>query len=347
MLQHKSCTEWARGLGSTATTHRGAVRYLRAVLCPPKEYGELQRARQDRTSEEDEEARNRITETVRIARQWRMPGSQPISFRSGWREYRHDIRMARRADRIAAELGITWTQADAIAEAERLTRLDVERCYREAFREEARRRKRAIGPRKRAMGRRSVLVINRTTDYHGHPLILWWRKGDRHRRLTGWDDGHVWTVQVPLRLGTAKEALYWLLPDNLTGYWERQGEWFFVPVDSHTGGCCFKALYDGSAIDSEGGSEYGTWHETVYQPAEWTNTRHRAQCAVVAQKSGEVAFVGRKGGIRTHRYTAKPRLFVQGSVTAPDHEKLFLERWYEVIGNRAVGAPAAVAAGLD
>jgi hypothetical protein len=197
--------------------------------------------------------------------------------------------------------------------------------------------------------RRTTYMIDRSTDDNDRPLVLWRRKGEHCRRLTGWDDGHVWTVQVPSRLSTAKEALDWLLPDNLIGNWRRQGEWFFLPVtvDSYTAMFCDLASQYGESVHKEKKTPFGSWHRTFYRRAEWTRTRHRAQEAVVAQKHGEVAFLGDKGRMRTHEYTAKPRLFVRGKITAPDHADLVLDGWHEVVGNRAVGAPAAVATGLD
>jgi hypothetical protein len=54
-------------------------------------------------------------------------------------------------------------------------------------------------------------IIDRSVDNHGRPLVLWRRKGDRHRRLTGsTPDLHVWTVKVPARLQTVEEALDWM-----------------------------------------------------------------------------------------------------------------------------------------
>jgi hypothetical protein len=297
-------------------------------------------------SEEDEAVRTAIWRYLSQGQAWEVPGAEHLSpnatAKQLWRTYCHHMRMARRADRAAAERGITWTQKDALAEAERLTRLDVERCHVAAKRRNA-------AMTRRAMGRRTVRVIDRATTglIDVRPLILWWRRGEPKRSLTGWDDGHVWTVKVPSRLSTAREALDWLRPDGLIGYWQRQGEWFFVRTDPHTAALCYKALEDGEAIDSEGETEAGTWHETTYQIGEWTNTRHRAFYAVVAQKSGEVAFIGRGGRVRTHKYTGKPRLYVLGTISAPDHEELELEHWYEVLGSRAVGAPAATAVGLD
>jgi hypothetical protein len=354
---HASCVEWARSLGSSATTLRGAVRFLRARLKPSAYFdlggydSSFSFFRRIRVSKEDEEFRTNVWRYQCLGKTWMVPGAECLgpaaTAKEIWRAYYHHLRMARRADRAAAERGITWTQEDAIHEAERLTRIDVARCHEAALREEARRRKRALDRRKRAMGRRTVRVIDRSSDASGRPLILWWRRGEAKRSLTGWDDGHIWTVKVPSRLSTAREALHWLIPDGLSGYWDRQGEWYFVPVDSHTAGLCYRAQEDGSVVESEEKTEHGTWHQTTYSVGEWTQTRHRAQCVVVARKSGEVVFIGRKGHFRTHYYTSKPRLYVRGSITAPDHAKLFLDSWCEVIGNRAVGAPAAIARGLD
>jgi len=190
-------------------------------------------------------------------------------------------------------------------------------------------------------------VIDRTTDDNDRLLILWRKRGEYHRRLTGWDDGHVWTVKVPSRLRTAEDALDWLIPDGVDYDDPRQGEWFFRPVDGHTGWLCRCALEDGHSLDRGKETEAGTWHETLYHRAAWTQTRHRAEHAVIAQKHGEVVFFGRKGRLRTHKYSARPRLYVHGRITAPDHKDLILNGWYEVVGNRAVGAPAAVAVGLD
>jgi hypothetical protein len=216
----------------------------------------------------------------------------------------------------------------------------VERCHVEALREEARRRR-------AAMGRRSVWVYHRTTDDEGRPLILWWRRGETKRRLTGWDDGHVWTVEVPARLRTAKEALEWLQPEGVDEDTPRQGEWYFLPADGHVAHMCDLAEERGHADYEEPPTEAGSWHRTLYKAGEWVRTRHRAECVVVAIKHGEVVSYGSKGRLRAHKYSSRPRLYVRGRITAPNHADLVLEGWHEVIGNRAVGAPAAIAVGLD
>jgi len=343
-LKHTSAVEWARSLGSTATTHRGAVRYLRTHLKPNPFYKWHwdHVSRKDDKIRRDIEKRLQYSEDPDLLRRWYRdtPGYEPETAKSLWKKYYRNARLERQADEAAAARGIIWTQADAIAEAERLTRLDVERCHAEAKRRNA-------AMIRKAMGRRSVAVINRTVDEDGHPLILWWRKGDRQRSLSGWDDGHLWTVKVPIRLGSAEEALHWLIPDEADQFTARQGEWFFLGTDYRTASYCDRAMWDGSAVGDEEETDAGTWHETLYQRGEWMQTRHRAEQVVVAWKHGEVAFYSDKGRLRTHKYSARPRLFVKGKVTAPDHRTIEFSDWHEVIGNRAVGAPAAVAVGLD
>jgi hypothetical protein len=348
--KHVSAVEWARSLGSTATTHRGAVRFLRGRLTPSAYYDlrclvdSFRVLRRSQVSEEDEAVRTNIWRYQCLGQTWMVPGAECLgpsaTAKQIWKAYHHNLRMARRADRAAAERGITWTQEDALAEAERLTQADIERCH-----VAAKRRNAALD--RKAMGSREMAVINRSVDDSGHPVILWRRKGEHRRRLTGWDDGHVWTVEVPSRLSTAEEALDWLLPEDADRFTLRQGEWFFLGVDYSTASYCDEAIKYGSAVESEEETAAGSWHRTEYRRGDWAQTRHRAQEVVVAQKHGEVAFVGDKGRVRTHEYTAKPRLYVRGRITAPDHADLVLDGWHEVVGNRAVGAPAAVAVGLD
>jgi hypothetical protein len=334
------------------------VRYIRARLKPSAYFylggydSSFSFFRRIRVSKEDEEFRANVWRYQCLGKTWMVPGAEHLgpaaTAKEIWRAYCHHLRMARRADRAAAERGITWTQEDAIHEADRLTCLDVARCYEAALREEAGRRKRAMDRRKRAMGRRTTLVFHRSSDASGRPLILWWRRGEAKRSLTGWDDGHIWTVPVPARIRTADEALGWLCPENLVGPDPiRQGEWYFVPADGHASHMCDLATEKGHADYEEPPTEAGSWHRTLYQAGDWARTRHRAQCVVVALKHGEVAFYGRKGRLRTHKYSSKPRLYVRGRITAPDHADIELDGWHEVIGNRAVGAPAAIAVGLD
>jgi hypothetical protein len=294
-------------------------------------------------SEEDEAVRTNIWRYQCLGQTWMVPGAECLgpsaTAKQIWKAYHHNLRMARRADRAAAERGITWTQEDALAEAERLTQADVERCH-----VAAKRRNAALA--RKAMGNREVAIINRSRDDDGHPVILWRRKGEHCRRVTGWDDGHVWTVEVPSRLSTAEEALKWLRPDGANDFTPRQGEWFFLGVDYHTASLCDEAMRDGHVEEHEE-TEAGSWHRTEYRQGEWTSTRHRAEEVVVARKQGQVAFYNRNGRLCSHSYEAKPRLFVRGKVTAPDHADLILSGWCEVMGNRAVGAPAVFAKGLD
>jgi hypothetical protein len=59
-------------------------------------------------------------------------------------------------------------------------------------------------------------IINRSIDNNGHPLVLWRRKGDHHRRLTGsTPDWHVWTVKVPGQMWTVEEALEWMCEQSV------------------------------------------------------------------------------------------------------------------------------------
>jgi len=191
-------------------------------------------------------------------------------------------------------------------------------------------------------------IIDRTTDVAGRPLILWRRHGDRRRRRTGWDAGRVWTVQVPSRLKTAKKALDWLQPLGISRHALRQGEWYFDLLrERYAALCCEEAWCRGSYIyQSESDDDWGNHYTIVFRRGTWTGTRHRAECVVVAQKTGEAVFRGRKGWLRVRKYASKPRLFVRGRITAPGHPDLVLDDWREVIGNRAVGAPVAIATGL-
>jgi hypothetical protein len=124
----------------------------------------------------------------------------------------------------------------------------------------------------------------------------------------------------------------------------RQGQWYFRPVDGHTAALCDRAWSDGRCIAEGGETDHGTWYRTYYRRGVWVQTRHRAEHAVVAQQF-EVACVGNTGQVqRTYRDPGIPRLFVRGTITAPDYADLELGDWHEVVGKRLVPRVAGLVA---
>jgi hypothetical protein len=67
-------------------------------------------------------------------------------------------------------------------------------------------------------------IIDHSTDDHGRPIILWSRRGGHRRRLTGTSNGHLWSVEVPFRARTVREALDWLHAKGEATNVRRQGE---------------------------------------------------------------------------------------------------------------------------
>ena len=335
--QHTSCIEWARSIGSSASTHRGAYRYLRSARRPVHLSGTVTGLA---TWEVIQERRRLEWRYRDEARNWATPAAQrPRSCREWWRRRNSRTRLEVRADVTAHAMGITWTQRDAWDEADRLTQADRTRCH-----EAAKRRDAEIT--RRAMGRRTVRVISRATDETGRPLVLWFRRGESSRRLTGWDDGRIWTVQVPLRLDDAAAALAWLRPESVDADTPRQGEWYFVPLSAAEDALCEEAWEQGFALDEEY-TNAGSEHHMRYERGRWSS-RHHSDACVVMRKRGATAFGGRNGRTRYHDYQAHPKLYVRGTITAPDHPDLVLgPGWHEVVGNRAVGEPAAMAQDLD
>ena len=339
---HNSCIEWARSIGSSATTHRGAYRYLRSARRPVHLSGTVTGLATWEATRERSRLEGQYRDEVRsrAARNWGLPASQrpTLSCREWWHRRNSRTRLEVRADVMAHALGITWTQRDAWDEAHRLTQADRTRCHEAAKRRDA-------TLTRRAMGRRTVRVIHRSTEA-GRPLVLWFRRGESSRRLTGWDDGHIWTVQVPLRLDDAQAALSWLQPESVDVDTLRQGEWYFVPLSPAEDRLCEEAWEQGFALDDEH-TDAGSEHHLRYTRGRWSS-RHHAEAVVVMSKQGCTAFIGRSGRTKYHDYEAHPRLYVRGTITAQDHPDLVLPPgWYEVIGNRAVGEPAAMAQDLD
>jgi len=158
-----------------------------------------------------------------------------------------------------------------------------------------------------------------------------------HRTLAGPDDGHAFVVQVPLRCQTLREALDWLRPDGVDEEAPRQGEWYFVRRDPEPEG--------------DQRTEAGSWRSVTHASVATFDRAGRhmpAECLLVEAR-GETCFLGRRA-VKSHAWTARPRLYVRGPITHPEHGTLTLaDGWHEVVPNRAHGPfeVGSVAGGMD
>jgi len=157
------------------------------------------------------------------------------------------------------------------------------------------------------------------------------------RKRTAWYEAEGARVKVSSRCRTIKEAEAWLRPKEVPPGSLRQGEFYFVPVPHDEIGDPDKP--DGYEQTSQYSWRAERWMHWAYLDAK---ARHCPEECRVRLVWGETAFIGRKGRIRTHRWEARPRVFVSGSVSHPEHGDLELPQheggwWYEVIPNRAHG----------
>ena len=160
---------------------------------------------------------------------------------------------------------------------------------------------------------------------------------DRKKYLVGRDEGRLWMTQVSARSKSIAESLRWLNPCE-THRWYRQGDLYFQPVlDERTIINLDEAEESGNAYDMDQ-TEYST-HEYSYTANDLHeyigNTRHVAEHSIVLLKSGDAAFIGRRGSVKTHSYDARPRLFVRGRISHEGHhrDQIFLN-WYEVLAQK-------------
>ena len=158
-----------------------------------------------------------------------------------------------------------------------------------------------------------------------------------HRVLAGMDDGSPFHVEVPLRCQTVGEALDWLRPDGVDEDTPRQGEWYFVRGDPEPEG--------------DQRTEAGSWRSVTHASVATFDRAGRhmpAECLLVEAR-GETCFLGRRA-VKSHAWTARPRLYVRGPITHPEHGTLTLaDGWHEVVPNRAHGPfeVGSVAGGMD
>jgi len=167
----------------------------------------------------------------------------------------------------------------------------------------------------------------------------------RIRVLRGTDDGNPFEVTVPLRIKTVQDAVDWLRPDDVPQDALRQGEFYFIPsTGPHVVAGCYHPDPDHIYREDCGSDEWtaagSTYRYTVNWRASFSRTHTATTCYSVV-KAGYVLFPGRRT-LKTHPFTGRPRYFVRGSVTHPEHGTLALPphdlgEWYEVIPNRAHG----------
>lgn len=172
----------------------------------------------------------------------------------------------------------------------------------------------------------------------------------RERWLTGEDDGHAYDVRVPMRIRSIADALEWLRPAGVPADALRQGEFYFLPARDPHVEYCYHAAEDIHSYYADGrivyrrGTEHGSDEFTeagsVYRyrlTYDQFSATHAADHCVRVDKRGDVAFRGRRR-MRTHEFRARPRYFIWGGVTHPEHGRLDLgPGWYEVVPNRAHG----------
>lgn len=196
---------------------------------------------------------------------------------------------------------------------------------------------------------KSCRMIDRHNSFRLYIRIT---DSQKQKYLVGRDEGRLFRTPVSMRCTTIQGALDWLrpVPHRML---KRQGDLFFVPVALREGLPSYMHRA-GNYYRLPGRGQYNPWHSTYneamangisrddesngYSSHTYTyramteigNTRHVAEFGLTLWKSGEVAFLGRRK-IRTHSYTAKPRFFVSGFVSHPQHETLELEGWWEVL----------------
>lgn len=142
------------------------------------------------------------------------------------------------------------------------------------------------------------------------------------RLLRGEDDGHPFAVRVPLRCTTTEEAIDWLRPDGVRPDAPRQGDLWFV-------------LSGRPSLGYEETGRY-SWREAKGEK-EWNvsigGTRHIAEELLTIWTRGSTAFLGRDG-VASHRWEGRPRLYVRGRITHPEHGTLVLHEWHRVVPRR-------------
>jgi len=122
-------------------------------------------------------------------------------------------------------------------------------------------------------------------------------------------------TQVSSRLDTVAAAFDSLMPKTVRRAVEagadvkRQGDWFFVPISF-----IFKRPDRQVVIESWDTVPKRSWREPVLKP----NCLYSGyRCAIETRHSAS--------GVR-HRANGRP--LVRGTVSAPDHEELFLDDWH-------------------
>jgi len=167
----------------------------------------------------------------------------------------------------------------------------------------------------------------------------------RHGRqtwLVGREGQQIFAVRIRAKkIKTLDEALAWLRPEDVPHYALRQGDLYFVPLPGWSPPLLTTNL---TRPDFSDAIEFNqppprTWRRTCCQefsrlPA---HSHRLEQPGRVVWDEGETAFVGRKG-VRSHPWRGRPRYFVRGRITHPEHGMLDVGYiWHEVVPNRAVG----------
>jgi hypothetical protein len=163
-------------------------------------------------------------------------------------------------------------------------------------------------------------------------LVLMVRDGKfKNKFLLGHDERHWFAAAVPddkVAVKDVKSAIESLRPEEVTGKFIRQGEWFFVPANPSGESPVLK----NEPLSRGGGSkdhmcEYMMrtgGREVMVSPAHPTGISPEEYNALPDK---EKAF-----GWRRARVDAK--VYVRGHVTHADHATIRLDKWHEVFMNR-------------
>jgi len=143
---------------------------------------------------------------------------------------------------------------------------------------------------------------------------------DGKRYLIGRDEGHFFRQEVG-RVNTIEKSFYFLIPQNLRNTKKRclrdgvkrQGDLFFAPFEEKEGtersNYCYETLNEGSG--KIGG------------------TNHEAESWKYIREIGDVAFVGRKGKMKSHSYQIEYYI-VRKEISHPQHSSVYLDEWHRV-----------------
>ena len=131
----------------------------------------------------------------------------------------------------------------------------------------------------------------------------------------------------------------------------RQGEYWFVevpsPLQEKLTFIREYPLREQTRYFTDAGyvSDYSR-KETRWEFGRFSRTHHASEC-LHRVDSENTAFIGRKGSVKTHGWTAHSKFYVRGAVEHVDHGTLQLDMWHECVPNKAHGPFPVGGAGAE